>query len=161
MSSRSSSGTPRAGRPACTSRRCRPGRAQAAGHGLATFTGNDPYVVDFLQSEFLAGLPADERHFLTRTSMLERLSGPLCDAVLATRGSAAMLESLERSNRFVVALDRDRKWYRCHHLVRDLLIDELQRSEPDLLPDAARARLGLVRGQWTRGRGDPPRPGGW
>jgi LuxR family maltose regulon positive regulatory protein len=63
--------------------------------------------------------------------MLELLSGPLCDAVLQSTGSLALLESLERSNRFVVALDRDGEWYRCHHLVRETLAGELAGSEPD------------------------------
>ncbi|HEY1597860.1 MAG TPA: LuxR C-terminal-related transcriptional regulator, partial [Thermoleophilaceae bacterium] len=110
--------------------------AGANGHGDAgALTGNDPFVVDFLRSEFLAYLPADELEFLTRTSMLDELSGPLCDAVLATGGSAAMLESLQRSNQFVVALDRDRAWYRCHPLVRELLAAELTRSEPELVSE--------------------------
>jgi LuxR family maltose regulon positive regulatory protein len=107
------------------------GHAEDAG----TLTGNDPFVVDFLRSEFLAYLPADELRFLTRTSMLDQMSAPLCDAVLATGGSAALLESLERSNQFVVALDRDREWYRCHPLVRELLAAELTRSEPELVSE--------------------------
>jgi len=108
----------------------------AAGVGageIGTLTGNDPFVVDFLRSEFLAQLPPDDLRFLRRTSVLDELSGPLCDAVLAATGSAALLESLERSNRFVVALDRERGWYRCHALVRELLAAELARSEPELL----------------------------
>lgn len=108
--------------------------ARAAGSApdqLAQLTGKDPFVVDFLRSEFLARLPPEELGFLMRTSMLERLSGPLCDAVLESSDSAAVLESLERSNRFVVALDRDREWYRCHHLVRETLAAELARSDPD------------------------------
>jgi LuxR family transcriptional regulator, maltose regulon positive regulatory protein len=99
--------------------------------GVAMLTGKDRFVVEFLQSEFLASLPPRELEFLTRTSMLELLSGPLCDAVLQSRGSSAILESLERSNRFVVALDRDGEWYRCHHLVRETLAGELADSEPD------------------------------
>lgn len=99
----------------------------------ATVTGNDPLVHDFLRSELIASLPADELRFLTRTSVLERLSGPLCDAALGASGSAEMLETLERSNQFVIALDRDRTWYRCHHLLRELLITELPRHEPELV----------------------------
>jgi len=93
-------------------------------------TGNDPFVVDFLRAEFLAGRDPDEVAFLTRASVLEHLSGPLCDATLQRDDSAVMLEALERSNAFVVALDRDRTWYRCHHLVRELLGSELRRTEP-------------------------------
>lgn len=103
-----------------------PGRA-------ATVTGNDPHVYDFLRSELIASLPPDELQFLTRTSVLDRLSGPLCDAALGASGSAELLEALERSNHFVIALDRDRTWYRCHHLLRELLITELPRREPELV----------------------------
>jgi LuxR family maltose regulon positive regulatory protein len=99
--------------------------------GVAKLTGKDRFVVEFLQSEFLAALPPREHDFLTRTSMLEMLSGPLCDAVLQSAGSSAILESLERSNRFVVALDRDGEWYRCHHLVRETLAGELAAAQPD------------------------------
>ena len=106
--------------------------AANAGRGV-TVTGNDPLVYDFLRSELIASLPPDELRFLTRTSVLDRLSGPLCDAALDAGGSAAMLEALERSNHFVIALDRDRTWYRCHHLLRELLITELPRHEPELV----------------------------
>jgi LuxR family transcriptional regulator, maltose regulon positive regulatory protein len=107
-------------------------RASESGPGgVAMLTGKDRFVVEFLQSEFLASLPVKELEFLTRTSMLELLSGPLCDAMLQTKGSAAILRSLERSNRFVVALDRDGEWYRCHHLVRETLAGELADSDPD------------------------------
>jgi LuxR family maltose regulon positive regulatory protein len=106
----------------------RPGRA------TGVLTGNDPFVADFLRSEFLAQLAPQDARFLIRTSILEQLSGPLCDAVLDSGGSSAMLVSLVRSNRFVVALDRDRVWFRCHHLVRDMLAAELASSEPELVP---------------------------
>ena len=62
------------------------------------------------------------------------MSGPLCDAVLDSSGSAAELESLERSNLFVVPLDGNGHWYRYHHLFRELLRAELERAEPDLVP---------------------------
>src|SRR3954453_6822068 len=100
---------------------------------IGALTGNDPFVADFLQSEFFAHLPPGELRFLTRTSMLEQMSGPLCDAVLASSGSAEILESLAHSNRFVVGLDRDGEGYRCHPLVRERLAAELTRSDPDLV----------------------------
>ena len=107
---------------------------------ISALTGNDPFVADFLRSEFFAQLPPHELLFLTTTSMLEQMSGPLCDAVLASSGSAEILESLADSNRFVVGLDRDHEWYRCHPLVRDLLAAELKRSHPDLVsPTLSRA----------------------
>ena len=107
--------------------------ANAGRGGDVTVTGNDPHVHDFLRSELIASLPPDELRFLTRTSVLDRLSGPLCDAALDAGGSAEMLEALERSNHFVIALDRDRMWYRCHYLLRELLITELPRHEPELV----------------------------
>src|SRR3954464_15309803 len=100
---------------------------------VGALTGNNAFVADFLQSEFFAHLPPHELLFLTRTSLLEQMSGPLCDAALASSGSAETLESLARSNRFVVGLDRDGEWYRCHQLVRERLAAELTRSDPDLL----------------------------
>jgi LuxR family transcriptional regulator, maltose regulon positive regulatory protein len=101
---------------------------------IQAFSGREQFVADYLNSELLARLsPADVR-FLTRTSVLGRLSSGLCDAVLGARGSARMLDRLERSNLFVVSLDADREWYRYHNLFRDLLRSELQRREPDLVP---------------------------
>src|SRR4029450_5280505 len=85
------------------------------------FGGRERFLVDYLQSERLAPLAPPEVQFLTRTAVLERLSGPLCDAVLGTTGSAAVLASLERSNLLVVPLDRQREWYRYHQLFRELL----------------------------------------
>ena len=97
------------------------------------FSGRERFLVDYLQSALLAGLSPTEVRFLTRTAVLERLSGPLCDAVLGTTGSAAVLASLERSNLLVVPLDRQRAWYRYHQLFRELLCGELERHEPELV----------------------------
>jgi LuxR family maltose regulon positive regulatory protein len=98
------------------------------------FTGDDRLVADYLSSELLSRLPEPTVSFLTRTSVLERMSGPLCDAVLESSGSAARLESLERSNLLVVPLDGRGRWYRYHHLFRDLLQACLARREPQLVP---------------------------
>ena len=88
--------------------------------------------------------------FLTRTAVLERMCGPLCDAVLDTTGSAGVLESLEGSNLLLVPLDRRREWYRYHHLFRDLLRAELQRREPELVAELhARAAV------WCEANGLP------
>src|SRR3954452_22392067 len=107
---------------------------------VGELTGNDPFVADFLRSEFFAQLPPHQLRFLTRTSILEQMSGPLCDTVLASSGSAEILDSLADSNRFVVGLDRDGQWYRCHPLVRELLATDLARSDPDeLSPMLSRA----------------------
>jgi LuxR family maltose regulon positive regulatory protein len=107
------------------------GRRQAA-TGVA-FTGDDRFMADYLHSELLANVPPELMRFLTRTAVLERLSGPLCDAVLATSGSGRVLSSLEASNLLLVPLDRHRQWYRYHHLFRELLQAELERREPELL----------------------------
>ena len=99
-----------------------------------TLRGDDRLVVEYLRSELLSRLPPADLRFLMRTAVLERLSGPLCDAVLRANGSAAKLESLERSNMFVAALDRNRRWYRYHRLFHELLRAELERAEPELVP---------------------------
>ena len=99
----------------------------------AGLSGRDRFLVDYLQSVLLSRLSPTEVQFLTRTAVLDRLSGPLCDAVLDTSGSAAVLASLERSNLLVVPLDRQREWYRYHHLFQELLREELERSEPELV----------------------------
>jgi LuxR family maltose regulon positive regulatory protein len=99
------------------------------------FTGDDRFVADYLRSELLAQLPAELVRFLTRTAVLERLSGPLCDAVLDTSGSRRVLESLEEANLLVVPLDRQRAWYRYHQLFGELLLAELERREPELLSE--------------------------
>jgi len=99
------------------------------------FTGDDRFMADYLRSELLAHLAPELVEFLTRTAVLERLSGPLCDAVLATSGSGRVLSLLEDSNLLLVALDRQRRWYRYHHLFRELLGAELERREPELISE--------------------------
>src|SRR3954471_8283011 len=83
---------------------------------IAGFAGDDRYVVDYLGEEVLARQPSDVREFLLTTSILERLTGPLCDAVTGRPGGKATLVTLERANMFVVPLDDKRQWYRYHHL---------------------------------------------
>ena len=97
------------------------------------FTGEDRFVTDYLRAEFLGALPRRDIDFLTRTSILERMSGPFCDAVLERSGSAALLERIESSNLLLVPLDHHREWYRYHHLLRDMLQAELRRREPELV----------------------------
>jgi LuxR family maltose regulon positive regulatory protein len=106
------------------------GQQHHAGFG---FTGDDRFLADYLRSELLARLSPELVTFLTRTAVLERLSGLLCDAVLATGGSDRLLESLEDSNLLLIALDRDREWYRYHHLFREMLQSELELREPELI----------------------------
>jgi LuxR family transcriptional regulator, maltose regulon positive regulatory protein len=114
------------------------------------FSGDDRLMAEYLGSELLSRLSEDEVSFLTRTSVLERMSGPLCDSVLGAAGSATTLESFERSNLLLVALDRRAEWYRYHHLLRDLLGAELRRREPETVP-----RLHLRAAAWYEANGLP------
>ena len=100
---------------------------------IAAFHGDNRHVADYLGAEVLVRQPDTIRTFLLRTSVLERLSGPLCDAVLEAQGSAALLRELERSNLFLAPLDQRREWYRYHHLFAELLRMELASREPGLL----------------------------
>src|SRR5215211_7654983 len=100
---------------------------------IAAFSGGDRHVADYLLAEVLERQPEELRAFLLRTSVLERLSGPLCDAVLEAQGSAERLRELEASNLFVVALDDRREWYRYHQLFADLLRLQLGFREPGLV----------------------------
>lgn len=101
------------------------------------FQGDDRLLADYIRSEILDHLPAGRLAFLTRTSMLDELSGPLCDTVLERPGSAAVLEEIEASNLLLVPLDRQRRWYRYHHLFQAMLRHELDRTEPDMVPALA------------------------
>jgi LuxR family transcriptional regulator, maltose regulon positive regulatory protein len=101
---------------------------------LVAFTGSHRYVLDYLSDEVIMRQPAAVQQFLLHTCILERLNGPLCDAVTGQEGSQAMLEALERANLFVGALDDERRWYRYHQLFADVLRSHLQQAEPTLLP---------------------------
>ena len=99
-----------------------------------SFGGDDRLVSEYLESEFLAQVSYRSRTFLTRTAVLERMCGPLCDAVLNMSGSTPVLADLERSNLMLVPLDRRGDWYRYHHLFRDMLLAVLDRQQPGLRP---------------------------
>ena len=109
-------------------------QAGAGPTSLSAFSDDDQFVSEYFRLELLSRLPAAEAQFLTRTSILERICGGLCDVVLETTRSTQTLETLERTNGFVVGLDRRGEWYRYHHLFGQLLRTELERSEPDLMP---------------------------
>ena len=98
------------------------------------FGGSNRHVVDFLVTEVLEAHDPPAQALMLRTSVLERLSGSLCDAVLEQEGSAAMLDALSRSNLFLVPLDDEGGWYRFHHVFAQLLRVELERREPGLAP---------------------------
>jgi LuxR family transcriptional regulator, maltose regulon positive regulatory protein len=104
------------------------------GTAAVSFGGDDRLVSEYMESEFLARISHRHRVFLTRTAVLERMYGPLCDATLELPGSAASLAELARSNLLLVPLDRRGQWYRYHHLFRDMLRAELERLEPELIP---------------------------
>ncbi|AFH60721.1 LuxR C-terminal-related transcriptional regulator [Paenibacillus caseinilyticus] len=112
------------------------GQQDAAGF-IQSFTGSHRYILDYLVEEVLHRQPEETQAFLLRTSILDRMCGPLCDAMM--RGAAGesqapavsgqeTLERLERANLFLVALDQERRWYRYHHLFAELLRERLQRS---------------------------------
>ena len=118
------------------------------------FSGTNRYILDYLMEEVLASQPPEIQHFLLYTSVLERLTAPLCDALLAidegfehdaedesshsglisSRQSATVLKYLDRENLFLVSLDDERTWYRYHHLFSDLLKVRLQQSQANLVP---------------------------
>jgi LuxR family maltose regulon positive regulatory protein len=106
------------------------GRHDVAGF-IAGFAGDDRYIVDYLAEEVLQRQPDHVRRFLLQTSILDRLSGPLCDAVTGQDGGKAKLAALERGNLFVVPLDDRRRWYRYHQLFADVLRAHLLDGQPD------------------------------
>ena len=105
------------------------GHADPAGFAAA-FSGSHRFVLDYLADEVLDGQTGQVRAFLLETSVLERLSGELCDAVTGRAGSQAMLQDLERAGLFLVPLDEVRAWWRYHHLFADLLRARLQAEQP-------------------------------
>jgi LuxR family maltose regulon positive regulatory protein len=107
-----------------------------------SFGGDDQLVSEYLESEFMARISRQQRVFLTRTAVLERMCGPLCETVLDMAGSAAILTDLAGSNVLLVPLDRRGEWYRYHHLFRDMLLAELNRLEPGLMPVLRRRAAG-------------------
>ncbi len=113
------------------------GRDDVAGF-IAGFAGDDRYVVDYLAEEVLARQPDRVQAFLLQTSLLARLSGPLCDAVTGQGGGKAMLAALDRANLFLVPLDDRRRWYRYHHLFADVLQARLLDEQPGQVPDLHR-----------------------
>ncbi|WP_421733899.1 LuxR C-terminal-related transcriptional regulator [Cellulomonas sp.] len=101
---------------------------------IARFTGTDRYLVDYLVEEVLAHQPGPVRDFLLRSAVLDRLTGPLCDAVVGGGDGRDMLTTLERANLFLVPLDDRREWFRYHHLFADVLRARLLAEQPELVP---------------------------
>jgi len=109
------------------------GRADASAF-LSAFSGSHRYVLDYLSEEVLERQDVSVQQFLLHTSILDRLSGPLCDAVMEQEGGQTMLEALDRANLFVIPLDEERGWYRYHHLFAEVLRRHLRQAESTLLP---------------------------
>jgi LuxR family maltose regulon positive regulatory protein len=116
---------------------------------IADFSGSHRHILDYLTGEVLQGQPQGIRAFLLRTAILDRLCAPLCDAVLGDQGgrvpfppvpsnSQTVLEYLEKSNLFLIPLDEERRWYRYHQLFADLLRSQLNRFQPELVPELHR-----------------------
>ncbi len=105
---------------------------------VRTFGGSNRHVVDFLVTEVLEADAPPAQELMLHASILERLSGPLCDAVMEQEGAAEMLEALSRTNLFLVPLDDEAGWYRFHPVFAQLLRVELERREPGLAPSLHR-----------------------
>ena len=116
----------------------------------AAFGGDDRLVSEYVEAEFLARIPPSQRVFLTWTAVLDRMCAPLCEAVLGQPGSGADLAGLARSNLLLVPLDRRGQWYRYHHLFRDMLLADLERTDPGLIPVLRRRAA-----DWCRRNGLP------
>ncbi len=116
----------------------------------AEFSGTDRAVAEFLLAEVLERQSEEARRLLLRTSVLERVSGPLADALTGSPGGERILQDLEQAGAFVVSLDAGRSWFRYHQLFADLLRLELRRTEPDERATLRRAAAG-----WLAGHGHP------
>ena len=101
---------------------------------IAEFAGTHRHVMDYLVEEVLGRQKVSVQQFLVRTSVLDRLCVPLCNAVTGSENGQEMLDHLQSANLFVVQLDESRKWFRYHHLFSDLLRDRLQKTQADRIP---------------------------
>jgi len=129
------------------------GQADPAGF-VAAFSGSHRYVLDYLAEEVLDRQQEELRTFLLETSLLERLSGGLCDAVTGRDGSQAMLERVERAGLFLVPLDEVRGWWRYHHLFADLLRARLQHERPGRVVGLHRAAAAWCEEHGLAGEGE-------
>lgn len=119
-------------------------RGQEAGSTyIASFAGDDRNIRDYLLEEVLLKQPEDTQTFLLKTSVLDRVSGPLCDALTGRADGQERLEALERANLFIASLDTRRQWYRYHRLFLDLLRQRLAQVAPGEIP-----KLHLRAAEW-------------
>ena len=112
---------------------------------IQAFSGSNRYILDYLGEEVLNHLPAEIKRFLLQTSILKRLSGPLCDAVTGTSVSQSILNELEKSNLFLIPLDEERCWYRYHHLFQELL--RYQAEEAHITDPGPDGKMGFDLGE--------------
>lgn len=105
---------------------------------LSALSGSHRYIEDYLAEEVLLRQPETIQRFLLRTSILDQLSGPLCDAVTGDSGGGALLAGLEQANLFIMPLDEQRRWFRYHQLFAGLLRERLAQTDPALLPELHR-----------------------
>jgi LuxR family transcriptional regulator, maltose regulon positive regulatory protein len=125
------------------------GEAPDLDRAIARFAGDDRFLVDYIEDEFLVAVSRRQLEFLRRASVLDRLSGSLCDAVLKRGGSATVLRDLSRSNMLLTPLDRRDEWFRFHPLFREMLRAELRRVEPE-----KEAELNRRASDWWAADGD-------
>jgi len=116
---------------------------------ISDFSGSNRHILDYLTDEVLQQQPESIRSFLLNTSILDRLSGPLCDALTERNDSHRLLVHLEAANLFVTPLDEERRWYRYHHLFSDLLRSQLAHSHPERILELHQRASG-----WYEGNGD-------
>jgi LuxR family maltose regulon positive regulatory protein len=117
--------------------------SQGVSRFIATFTGSNRFILDYLMEEVISQQPAEIRDFLQQTSILEQLTAPLCDALTGRQDSQAILNQLEQANLFLIPLDNERQWYRYHHLFAELLRKRLKQTQPDRI-----TRLHQLAGKW-------------
>ncbi|MEA3438974.1 MAG: LuxR C-terminal-related transcriptional regulator, partial [Chloroflexota bacterium] len=115
---------------------------------IHSFAGSHRFVLDYLMEEVLHQQPQDIQAFLLKTSILDRLTEPLCDAITGGDDSRDMMYELDQANLFLMPLDDDRQWYRYHHLFADLLRSRLQQTWPEQVPE-----LHLMASEWFEGEG--------
>jgi LuxR family maltose regulon positive regulatory protein len=126
---------------------------KARGNGVSfdvAHVAEHRHVVAYVRAELLSAQSDETVEFLTRSALLDEMSGALCDAALMTTGSAERLEALAQSNLLVTPLDEHRNWYRYHHMFRGLLRAELALREPELVPEVHRRA-----GEWCHDNGLP------
>lgn len=118
------------------------------GRFIRQFTGSHRYIADYLMEEVVSRQPARIREFLVRTAVLGRFTASLCDTITGSGHATEIIDALERENLFVVGLDDEHRWFRYHHLFAEMLVSQLTRTEPGLVP-VLHARAST----WFRDRG--------